>query len=186
MTKKPAAAEVEIDQYFDKLRENVVYAHLALMQLVSVMKRLEHRETLEPTLKANLEVQERALSDMLVLGVARLFDTGYKSNRDQLSLPNLLESNSIKREEAHSHRIEVLISNSTVEGIRQIRTKIVAHSLSHASNASLGLSEIWSIIDDCYQIISDIYHHNRPSQQLQRADTAACKDKWVEMTENWK
>jgi hypothetical protein len=52
----------------------VVFAELALMQLAAVTKCLGFRESLPDDLRVNLEVQEQALKDMLLLGIARLFD----------------------------------------------------------------------------------------------------------------
>lgn len=94
MSRKPTAKEVDFDQYFSKLRENIVYAELALMQLVVVTKRLDRQDKLEDELRVNLEVQKQALTDMLVLGIARLFDKKGKKG-DQLSIPNILESDAI-------------------------------------------------------------------------------------------
>lgn len=185
MTRKMSALDVEVDEYFAKLRANVVLAELALMQLVAVTNRLEERKTLEDELRVNLEVQEQALKDMLVLGIARLFDRkGQK--QDQLSIPNILESEKVALNENLKAEIMRLDSLPTVETIRRIRDAMVAHSLSHASDMALPATDIMPIIDGCYAVLADIYKLNRSSAVLERKDISAFSTKWSEMTKSWR
>ncbi len=184
MRRKPTAKEVGFDHYFGKLRENIVYAELALMQLVAVTKRLDGRDKLEDDLRINLEVQEQALKDMVVLVIARLFDRkGQKG--DQLSIPNIRESEAITLNEDQEYKIQRIGSLPTVKLIRSIRDNMVAHSLSHASDATFTAADLLPIINGSYEILAEIYQYNRPSQALQRADISAFSEKWSEMTKDW-
>ena len=184
MSGKKSALEVDVDQYFSKLRENVVLAELALMQLVEVTKHLEKRETLPVELRANLEVQERALSDMLVLGIARLFDRK-GTKQDQLSIPNILEHNQITLCQNQKTEIKRLGALPTVIAIRTVRDGMVAHSLSHASDIVLKAADLMPIIDDCYKVLADIYKSNKPTRALERKDVSMFSTKWRQMTQSW-
>lgn len=185
MNGKKSALDVDVDAYFAKLRANVVLAELALMQLVAVTNRLEERETLADELRVNLEVQEQALKDMLVLGIARLFDLKGKK-QDQLSIPNILMSKQVALSENQRAEILRLASLPAVKTIRHIRDTMVAHTLSHASDMTLPATDIMPIIDGCYAALADIYKLNRPSAVLERKDISAFSTKWSEMTESWR
>lgn len=185
MTGKKSALHVEVDEYFAKLRANIVLAELALMQLVAITNRLEERETLADELRVNLEVQEQALKDMLVLGIARLFDQKGR-RQDQLSIPNILESEKVALNESQKLEIKQLASLPAVKSIRSIRDTMVAHSLSHASDSSLPATDIMSILNRCYEVLADIYKLNSSSAVLERKDISAFSSKWSEMTESWR
>jgi hypothetical protein len=185
VTEKKSALDVEVDEYFAKLRANVVLAELALMQLVAIANRLEERETLADELRVNLEVQEQALKDMLVLGIARLFDLKGKK-QDQLSIPNILESEKVALSDSQRAEIQRLASLPAVTTIRRIRDTMVAHSLSHASDMTLPATDIMPILDGCYEVLADIYKLNRSSAILERRDISAFSTKWSEMIKSWR
>lgn len=185
VTGKKSALDVEVDEYFAKLRKNVVLAELALLQLVTVTNRLEERDTLADELRVNLEVQEQALKDMLVLGIARLFDRKGKK-QDQLSIPNICESKKLALNEKQKAEIMRLASLPAVKIIRDIRDTMVAHSLSHAADKTLPARDIMPIIDGCYAVLADVYKSNRHPALLERKDTSAFSIKWLEMTESWR
>lgn len=182
---RKTALDVEIDEYFARLRGNVVLAELSLMQLAAVTSRLAERETLEDELRVNLEVQEQALKDMLVLSIARLFDPK-GTRQDQLSMPNILESKKVTLDEDQRGKIKRLSSRPAVRTIGRIRDTMVAHSLSHASDTSLPAADIIPIIEDCYAVLSDIYRTNKSSATLERKDISEFSAKWSEMTKSWR
>lgn len=184
MSRKRLAQDVEVEEYFAKLRGNLVFAELAAVQLTVIAKRLEKREVLAGDLRVNLEVQEQALRDMLVLSIARLFDTEGR-RQDQLSIPNILGSRKITLSHDHKDTIRKLISHKSIKEIKGIRDSIVAHSLSHASDKFLQGSDIMEIINSCYDVIADIYNFNRPLERLDRQDTSIYLNKWSEMTKSW-
>ncbi|MGJ8621395.1 MAG: hypothetical protein ACSHW1_01370 [Yoonia sp.] len=184
MTGRKSAQDVEVYEYFAKLRENVVLAELALMQLVAVTNRLKERETLADELRLDLEVQEQALKDMLVLGIARLFDLKGKK-QDQLSIPNICMSKKVALNANQRAEISRLASLPAVKTIRRIRDTMVAHSLSHASDMAVLAIDIMPIIDGSYAVLADIYKFNSSSAVLERKDISAFSTKWSEMTESW-
>lgn len=185
MTAKKSALDVEVGEYFLKLRANVVLAELALMQLVAVTERLVERKNLADELRVNLEVQEQALKVMLALGIARMFDPKGK-RQDQLSIPNIQESKKLAVNENQRAEIRRLASLPAVKTIQRIRDTSVAHSLAHASDMVLPATDIMQIIDGCYGILADIYKTNRTSEVLERKDISVFSTKWSEMTESWR
>lgn len=184
MVTRKSALDMDIDHYFAKLRENVVFSELALMQLVTVSHSLEEREALKDDLRVNLELQEQALKDMLVLSIARLFDPKGRK-QDQLSILNILESKKIEVNEQQRAEIYRLASLPAVKTIRRIRDSMVAHTLSHASDASLQGTDIKSIIEGCYSVLAGVYELNKSPALLERKDISIYRTKWLAMTESW-
>jgi hypothetical protein len=185
MSVKPSAQDVDFERYINTLRDNVALAELVLMQFSAVAKHLEDRESLTVALRVNLEVQERVLKDMLVLSIARLFDLK-NGKLDQLSIPNIHDSKKIKLNDYQIKEIKRLQSLATVKKIRTIRTKMVAHSLSHAADEQLQASDFMHIIDGCYKILADVHTCNRISEVLVRTDISEFSAKWSEMTQSWR
>jgi len=182
--RKIPARELDIDAYFGRLRSNVVYAELCLMQLMSISAALVDRECMPDELRVNLEIQEQALKDMLILCISRLFDRK-KSGCDQISLPNLEESRTVKLSEALSMRLKRLCSEKLIRQISDVRDRFVAHSLTHATDTQFSAKDAQTIIDQCYNFISDAYHFNRPSEILSRQDIGPYQNKWNEMVQGW-
>lgn len=185
MIKKKSALDTEAIEYLAKLRENVVFAEVALMQSITVLKALQKRCTLPDDLRFNLEIQERALSDMLVMSLARLFDKKDGRRQDQLSLPNTVDHQGISVSDDQKTEISRLGNLPAVRTIIEIRKELVAHSLSYAEDHKLKLSDVGQIIDQCYSIIIEIHKDNGLADSVERKDISEFSAKWAEMTTSW-
>ncbi|OOY26092.1 hypothetical protein BMI91_06860 [Thioclava sediminum] len=175
---------MEMEEYFGKLRENLVYADLSLMQLRVVSIRLSNRTQLPNELRVNLEVQEQALKDMLVLGLARLFDKkGSKSER--ISIPNILGNDAIALNEDLKIKLNELMRAELLGKLKNVRDKIVAHSLSDAFDVRFQMDDAQNLIDRCYDLLTEIFHHNKPHERLARQDLKIYVKRWHEMTKAW-